>query len=79
MYYLSAADVLQLEELLHENLVDFHQDHAHSVSVDQRQVSVTLDGQTDRFCNTGRTDRQASVTLDGKTGRSNTGQTDRTQ
>lgn len=40
--YLSSGDVLQLEELLHQDLVDLHQNHIHAVPVDQRQVSVTL-------------------------------------
>lgn len=40
--YLSSRVVLQLEELLHQDLVDLHQDHVHAVPVDQRQVSVTL-------------------------------------
>lgn len=40
--HLSSRDILQLEELLHQDLVDLHQDHIHTVSVDQRQVSVTL-------------------------------------
>lgn len=42
LVYLSSRDVLQLEELLHQDLVDLHQDHIHAVPVDQRQVSVTL-------------------------------------
>ena len=40
--YLCSGDVLQLEELLHQDLIDLHQDHVHPISVDQCQVSVTL-------------------------------------
>lgn len=41
--YLCPGDFLQFEELFHQDLVDLHQDHVHPVSVDQRQVSVTLE------------------------------------
>ena len=39
---LCAAHVLQLEELLHEDLVDLDQDHVHAVPIHQGQVSVAL-------------------------------------
>lgn len=41
--YLCPGDILQFEELFHQDLVDLHQNHVHSISVDQRQVSVTLE------------------------------------
>lgn len=42
---LRPTHVLQLEELLHEDLVDLDKNHAHAIAVHQRQVSVTLCGQ----------------------------------
>lgn len=39
---LCAAHVLQLEELLHEDLVDLDQDHVHAVPIHQGEVSVAL-------------------------------------
>lgn len=46
--YLGSGDILQFEELLHQDLVDLHQNHIHPVSVDQGQVSVTLSGDKQR-------------------------------
>lgn len=46
LVYLCSGDILQFEELLHQDLVDLHQNHIHPISVDQRQVSVTLSAQT---------------------------------
>lgn len=42
--YLSATGVLQLQILLHEDLVDLVQDDVHAVATHQSQVSVTLRG-----------------------------------
>lgn len=40
--YLSSAGVLQLQVLLHKDLVDFVQDNIHAVTRHQSQVPVTL-------------------------------------
>lgn len=40
--YLSSAGVLQLQVLLHKDLVDFIQDNIHAVARHQSQVPVTL-------------------------------------
>lgn len=44
--HLCSRNIQQFEKLLHQNLVDLHQNHIHPIPVDQRQVSVTLQTNT---------------------------------
>ena len=50
--YLRPGYVLQLQELLHEDLVDLHQDAVHPVSAEQGEVSVALHIHTQVDCKT---------------------------